>query len=171
MALPSTTLISGISRPIDLIAKNFVRPPSPECYEDNETITVRLVSEGSAPLNFSTNPATITVTVTGPVPATHTATVNTGTLATFDSLDVLVTNTGDFSVLGRYDMLATVDVSGDTILTNNNTTDIVWIGFLTEDFETFTPGGNGIIFPTDFWLMDGAGLLLLPLLLLCGVGM
>ena len=130
--------------PTDLVAQNFVRPPSPECYDDNETITVRIVSNGSSPLDLSTNPATVNVQVLGPNPNSYSATVNTGILAPLDSIDVLITTTGDFSVNGKYDLIANVDVAGDADTLNDITTDIVWAGFFAEDFETFLPGGNGV---------------------------
>ena len=90
------------------------------CY-NVETVAVRVKNNSIDPINFSTNPLTVTVNVTGPVTANYTATVNTGTLASGATQDVTMNSpaTLNMTSLGVYSFTITTSVSGDANPANN----------------------------------------------------
>ena len=83
------------------------------CYTNAETVTVRIRNGNTATHNFVTNPVTVNVTVTGAVTQNLTRTVNTGTLASDGTLDVVFTTPLNMSVAGVYTFNATTVLTGD----------------------------------------------------------
>ncbi len=88
------------------------------CYSATEPITIQIKNYGSTTLNFSTNPATITCNITGPVNSTLTASP-TGTVAPGAVMNVLLIGTADMSVNGTYTINATMSTSGDPNAAND----------------------------------------------------
>lgn len=104
---------------VDILATSLVNPVTKTCYTNAETVTMRLTNGSSSVHDFSVNPVTITVNVTGAATATLNATVNTGTLATGATLDVNTSSTLDMSAAGVYTFNAYHVTTGDTNLSND----------------------------------------------------
>ena len=77
---------------------------------------------GFAPIDFALNPATVTVSVTGPVTQVYSETVSTGILPPNATLDVTVLGPMllDMSLPGVYSFATTATVAGDQNTTNDN---------------------------------------------------
>ncbi|MBW7953011.1 MAG: hypothetical protein H3C56_10800, partial [Chitinophagaceae bacterium] len=91
------------------------------CY-NTETITVRIKNNSIDPINFATNPVTVTVNVTGAATATYSTVINTGTLLSDSSMNVTMvspSSTIDMSVVGSYNFEMITSVTGDVNTTND----------------------------------------------------
>ncbi|MFM8918360.1 MAG: hypothetical protein ACKOGP_11575, partial [Bacteroidota bacterium] len=104
--------------PTDLGAYGIVNPVNGQCHTTQQTVTARVRNFGTQPLDFSVNPATITVNVSGPTNANFTTTINTGTLAVNTNLDVLMPGTFNMSVLGNYTFAVSASVLNDGDISN-----------------------------------------------------
>jgi hypothetical protein len=98
---------------IDLSAVSLINPTVKVCYSNAETITVRITNNSGSPINFATNPVTVTLNVTGPVTTTLTSVVNTGTLASLATQDVTFAGTVNMSAPGTYTFNASTSAAGD----------------------------------------------------------
>src|SRR6185436_6609541 len=83
------------------------------CYTSSETVTIRIRNSDINPINFVTNPVTVTTNVTGAVTQTLTAVVNTGSLGAGLSMDVPMTGTLNMGSTGVYTFNAFTTVAGD----------------------------------------------------------
>jgi parallel beta-helix repeat protein len=92
---------------------------SQTCLSTTETVSVTVRNQGLSALNFATNPATVTVSVTGPVTATLTGSISTGSLAVGATRTVVLTPTLDMSALGTYTFAITATVAGDQDTSND----------------------------------------------------
>lgn len=104
---------------VDLIAISLLNPVVKTCYTNAETVTMRIQNGSSSLHDFSVNPVTLTINVTGATTATLNATVNTGTLASGATLDVNMSTTLDMSAVGTYTINGYLVASGDTNLGND----------------------------------------------------
>ncbi|MEL6671984.1 MAG: GEVED domain-containing protein [Bacteroidota bacterium] len=154
MAIDDVNLF--VPPPIDMAAVEVVTPNAAACYTPAEDIIIQVRNEGNNVIDFSVNPMTVTVDVTGASTQNFSTTVNTGTLAVLGTQDVLVTSAGDFSAVGIHAITATVAVAADTVATNDSTfaqpeqLPVVTAPYF-EDFETFIVGGNGTIQNNNGW--------------------
>ena len=99
---------------IDLGAVVLRSPVQQTCFSNTETVTVSIRNYGANTHNFVTNPVTVNAAVTGPNATAFTPVViNAGTLASGDSLDVVISTTYDMSAAGTYSFTATAVVTGD----------------------------------------------------------
>ena len=136
-----------------------VLPSGAACLSAAEEVTVLVRNEGGASLDFSLNPFTATVDMTGTASQTFTsAVVNSGVLAPLDTLEVTVTTTADLSAVGIYSFTASHDMTGDQNNANDTTLGSteslpVQSAPLTEDFETFTVGAPGVL--ANGWVKTG----------------
>ena len=89
------------------------------CYTANETVMVEISNYGATAHDFSANPTTVTVQVTGTVTATLTATVNTGTLPPLGTLSVPMAPTVNMTANGAYAMQAYSNTVGDPVAFND----------------------------------------------------
>jgi hypothetical protein len=124
---------------------NIIPPPSidinvramtspvlpPNCYTNCEPVNVRLRNDGLNPIDFSINPMTVSVNVTGVNPQLLSTTINTGTLLVGDSMLVTVNNCYDMSAFGTYNFRPYANIASDgnvfndslnVITINNNNT-------------------------------------------------
>jgi len=143
------------------LAAMGVLPVGPACLSAAEEITVVVRNEGGQTLDFSVNPFSVTVDVTGVATATYTSpVVNTGTLAPLATLSVSVTSAADLSVLGIYNFEASHNMTGDQDVSNDTTLGSaeslpILSAPITEDFETFTTGSPGTL--ANGWTVNGGG--------------
>ncbi len=107
--------------PIDLAPLALATPTATQgCYSAAETVSVTVVNQGSQPLNFATNPATVTAVVTTPGGSqTLTGSITSGTLAAGATQTVTLAPTLDMSALGTYSFAITATVTGDQMTSND----------------------------------------------------
>ncbi|MGA1330185.1 MAG: right-handed parallel beta-helix repeat-containing protein, partial [Bacteroidia bacterium] len=113
------------------------------CPAPGQAMTATIRNVGLVAFDFSLDPATITVSVTGPIPQTFTATINSGILDTASTMTVTVTNLLDLSIGGAYTLAGNLSVLTDGNNANNASTGTtnVQVAFpspLTEDFNSGT---------------------------------
>jgi len=98
---------------LDMGATALVAPAALGCYTSAETVTVTIKNFGTALIDFTVNPTTVTTDVTGAVTQTLNATVNSGTLASGSSTNVNMSTTLDMTTTGTYTFNAYTTVTGD----------------------------------------------------------
>ncbi|HNW68862.1 MAG TPA: choice-of-anchor J domain-containing protein [Bacteroidales bacterium] len=138
---------------LDMSAQALVAPQTTGCYTAAETVTIQIKNIGVTAIDFSVNPTTVTVNVTGAVTQTLNATVNTGTLAPGATQDVNMATTLDMTTFGTYtfDAYTTVvgdgNASNDAMATATRTViapvslpqSVDFTGFTSADLTTFFP--------------------------------
>ena len=105
----------------DLAPTALVAPTATQgCYGAAEAVTVTVKNLGAAIIDFTANPATVTVGVTGGTTATLTGTITSGTLAAGITQNVTLTAGGsntngtlDMTATGTYTFALTATVTGD----------------------------------------------------------
>ena len=90
-----------------------------ECLSNNDSIYVQVVNTVS-PVNFATDPLTVSYDVTGPANTAGNVVINSGTLAVNDTLTVWVGGI-DLSQVGTYNLKAWTDTSSINQITSNDT--------------------------------------------------
>ncbi|TAE60289.1 MAG: hypothetical protein EAZ89_01680, partial [Bacteroidetes bacterium] len=120
--------------PIDMGAVTIVSPTAPSCYSASDTVKVRVQNFGTQAIDFSVNPVTVNLVVTGANPQTVQATVNTGTLALLATQDISVTGV-NLSQVGTSTFKAFTSVTGDPNAFNDSTSgSVLTIPTLTTAF-------------------------------------
>lgn len=106
--------------PINIGATSLITPQQGSCFSATEQVIVAVKNFGSSALNFATTPLTLTSSVSGPNPLSFPSKiVNTGSLAPFTSMNVVVSTAYDMSVNGNYTFNASAAISGDGDLLND----------------------------------------------------
>jgi hypothetical protein len=110
---------------LDLSAISLVTPTPKSCFSNAEPVTVTIRNVGSAAVDFTLNPATVTVNVSGavtqtlPVIALNNNSLNGGSpLAPGATLNILVGNL-NMTTLGTYTFNGTITTTGDSKIVNN----------------------------------------------------
>lgn len=120
--------------PFDLGVTSFLRPlASKKCFtNNNDTIVARVRNSGANAINFSTNPATITVISNGPTNSSFNLVLNNGTLASNTSQDYTVTTNYNMTVGGSYLIKGYTTFTQDNFPANDTTiTTINRVAFFT----------------------------------------
>ncbi|KAA9340916.1 beta strand repeat-containing protein [Adhaeribacter soli] len=167
-------IILGTPATNDLGVTALVNPVSTGCYGNAENVTVTIRNNGSSPINFATNNATVRVNTSGATAAALTATVNTGTLAAGATQNVSV-GTINMLATGTYNLKAFTSINGDTDNYNDTITiarsvaprvtlpQVVWFdGFTGSNLATVYPGwteasGTTPSGTTSNWTSDDFG--------------
>jgi parallel beta-helix repeat protein len=89
------------------------------CYTANEPVTIRIRNNSTSAINFAVNPVTVTVNITGAVNQTLTRTLNTGSLQSDSTLDVLMSPTLNMTTAGDYIFNAYTTVANDANTAND----------------------------------------------------
>lgn len=138
---PDMKLEYVIPPAFDVSIDEFTQPDIQNCPGSSEFVTVKIKNEGAAPINLTSQPITVNVSVSGSNPTTFgTVTVNSGTIAPGGSRTVTVSNSYDMSAIGSYSFSASLTMNNDFNLSNNQKNYTVKVGgFPTagEDFESF----------------------------------
>jgi hypothetical protein len=94
---------------------------SPACYSATEPVIVQIRNAGTAALDFTANPATVTVVVTLPGGTTQTfmGTITTGTLASGATQNLTLGGVLNMTTLGTYSFAITATATGDGNTGNN----------------------------------------------------
>lgn len=103
---------------LDMGAAALVTPVTPGCYGGSENVSVSVTNFGTAPIDFSVNPVTVTVNVTGAATQTLSTTLTTGTLAA-NASQTVTAGTLNMNTGGNYIFNATTAVTGDGDAYNN----------------------------------------------------
>ncbi|NTX00035.1 MAG: hypothetical protein HGB35_08955 [Geobacteraceae bacterium] len=98
---------------LDMSAFALVSPLSTGCYTSSESVSITIKNNGTATVDFTVNPVTVTTNVTGAATQSLSAVVNTGSLAAGLTQDVLMTTPLDMTVAGTYTFNAYTSVVGD----------------------------------------------------------
>lgn len=112
-----STLTAGLN-----FSANSLTTPSvitSGCYTTTETVTIKIRNSSTVTHNFATNPVLVTVNITGAVTQTLTKTVNTGTLNSDATLDVVMNTTLNMSTPGTYTFNANTSLTGDVNTAND----------------------------------------------------
>ncbi|MBO2008647.1 T9SS type A sorting domain-containing protein [Hymenobacter negativus] len=109
---------------VDIAAGILVAPAQTStnnCFGSAEAVTVQIRNAGSTTIDFSVNPATVSVVVTGPgTPGTLApVTINTGILAPGATQNVTLASTVNLSTAGTYSFAITATATGDGNAANN----------------------------------------------------
>lgn len=137
------------------LATTKIVSPSFGCTAEDYIVRVRNV--GTTAIDMSATPIDVNASVSGAVNTVYpTVSVNTGTLAVNDSLDIII-GTVNTAGPGTYAFSASATVAGDGNLTNDTAVDTVVTGAIYtvnyfEDFDGTTPAAG--------WV--GQGVLLYP---------
>ena len=113
------------------------------CPAAGQPLTATIRNVGASAFDFSLDPATISVSVSGPIPQTFSVTINSGILDTASNLTVNVTNLLDLSIGGTYTLGGNLSASTDGNVANNANTGTVVVQVAnpspyTQDFNTGT---------------------------------
>ncbi|MBU6119607.1 T9SS type A sorting domain-containing protein [Hymenobacter siberiensis] len=131
----------------DLAPVALVAPAtSSTCYSPTEAVSVSIRNAGTGTLNFSLNPATITVVVTPPSGTTQTltTTINTGTLASGTAQTVTLPTTLNMTAVGTYSFAITATVTGDGNTSNDQLTPAPTRTVATPVAGTLAPAASAI---------------------------
>lgn len=107
---------------IDMQAVSLETPVAGKGCYGKEVATIKVRNNSSVPIDFSVNPVTVTVNVTGAATAAVTKTLTTGMLAAGATMDVLLDGTADsidMSTAGTYVFAAKTTTTGDAKLLND----------------------------------------------------
>lgn len=119
----ATGSFTTLAPAVDLQAQQLQAPANVAsgCYPSLNTVTIRIRNNGTGALDFSTNNATISASVTGPNPLTFTPVVlSTGTLAPGSTQDVVVSTTYNMSAAGTYTFSASALLATPDVVTSND---------------------------------------------------
>ncbi len=121
----ATATVTILAPPVDVRALALVSPVTgTSCVSGLQTVTVRVENAGTEPLDFSTDPVTVTVNVTGAATQTYSTVINSGAnLAAGATLDVNLTTTLDMSTPGTYNFAVSVTTPNDTNNGNDTRTE------------------------------------------------
>jgi parallel beta-helix repeat protein len=133
---------------------------SASCPAAGQPLTATIRNVGASAFDFSLDPATVSVSVSGPIPQTFSVTINSGVLDTASIMTVTVTNLLDLSIGGTYSLGANLSASTDGNVANNANTGTVVVQVAnpspyTQDFNTGTAIPAG--FTTSMFLNSTAG--------------
>jgi len=111
---------AGMAVTADVGITQLVRPLTAGCHGTADSVVVRLQNFISDPIDFTTDPVTITAFTTGANPVSFPPVViNTGSLAGNTAMDVVVSTTYNFSAAGTHTFHAYADLTADNVATND----------------------------------------------------
>ncbi len=109
----------GTPPSVDLATTALVSPVAPGCLTSAETVEVTIQNASTTTIDFSVDSAVVSVNITGPNPTVLNLTLNSGTLASGASQNVVLSTTYDMSASGTYDFEASVNATADGLNTND----------------------------------------------------
>jgi hypothetical protein len=112
-----STLTTGLNFAAEALLTPAVN--SKGCYTASEQVTIRIRNNRTTTHNFTTNPVTVTVNVTGASTQTVSTTINVGSLPSDSTLNVVMTQSLNMSVAGTYTIDARTVLAGDVNASND----------------------------------------------------
>jgi hypothetical protein len=129
---------------IDMQAQALTAPLTTGCYTSTQPVIVSIKNNSPVTIDFSLNPTTVTVNVTGAITTTLTVVVNTGTLAAGANQAVAMGNV-NMSALGTYTFNGNTAVTGDGVPGNNAFTAVnitISAGTVSSNLASICAGGS-----------------------------
>lgn len=111
----------------------LVNPVTAGCHSSGESVDVTVTNNGLNAIDFTVNPMTINVDVTGASTQNFNVVINTGTLGSGASANFNVTTACDLTTAGTHNFSVTTSLTGDGDNTNDNYT----AGVDVADINTF----------------------------------
>ncbi|MBS4044176.1 MAG: right-handed parallel beta-helix repeat-containing protein, partial [Chitinophagaceae bacterium] len=110
-AFEFSTLTAGVN----FSAQSLVSPiiNSNGCYTNSETLTIKIRNSSSASHDFTTAPVIVNVDITGAITLNLKDTINTGTLASDSTMNVVISANLNMSTIGTYNFAASTILAGD----------------------------------------------------------
>ena len=133
---------------------SIVSPALGECPQSSYDITVKITNKGGYPLNFASTPATILLQSTS-LNLNQTITVNTGTIATLNSMDKVLTSGVVIPSNQPVDFTIIINYPGDTQHANDTLRQNFTLEYIIPDYEEDFSNG-----PSQTWTIEqisGAG--------------
>jgi gliding motility-associated-like protein len=125
---------------VDVGATALVNPTTPYCGSSNQSVIVTITNFSASTINFTVNNVTVNVSVTGAsIQTFNSPVINTGSLASGASMNVLVTTVCDLSAIGIHSINATTVNFSDVNLSNNAMTQV---DVVVNDFPTTANAGS-----------------------------
>lgn len=110
----------GIPVSVDMGATVLVRPLTSGCHGSADSVVIRIQNYTGDPIMFSTDSVTVHAFTTGANPQVFTPVViNTGSVAAFGTMDVVVSVNYDLSAAGIHSFHAYTEMDGDNIALND----------------------------------------------------
>jgi len=160
---------------VDVGATTLVNPTSPICGNSNQPITVTIFNYSASTINFAVNNVTVNVSITGAsIQTFNSPVINTGSLASGASMNVLVTPSCNLSAIGVHTFNATTVNFSDGNAGNNampfidvTVTDVPTTAIAGIDQTFCIPNanlsGNVPTVGTGSWsLISGSGIITTP---------
>lgn len=161
---PNIQITFAPTAALDMGATALVLPSASGCYGSSENVTVRIKNFGTALIDFTSDPCTLSASVSGPNPTTFTDVIlNSGSLASGATQDVVVSSSYDMSAAGTYTFDASTTVLGDGTPANDampsaNRTVVSPVSLpQAVDFTGFTGANLTTVFP-NWYEAAGASL-------------
>ena len=112
------------TNPLDIAPIALASPSAGgTCGGGSVPVQVTIRNSGTSLIDFSVNPVTVNVVVTGPIgPQNLSVVVNSGTLATNTNMNVTTTANADLSAQGTYTFAISAVLTGDSNPANNTLT-------------------------------------------------
>jgi len=109
---------------LDVAFTNLISPATTGCYSASQNVTAEIQNAAAAALDFTVNPVTVVVNVTGTVTQSFTVTINNNTLNGGVPLPPTATlnvpmGTLNMSAAGTYTFNGTTTLTGDGTASNN----------------------------------------------------
>jgi len=133
---------------------SIVSPALGECPQSSYDITVKITNKGGYPLNFASTPATILLQSTS-LNLNQTITVNTGTIATLNSMDKVLTSGVVIPSNQPVDFTIIINYPGDSQHANDTLRQNFTLEYIIPDYEEDFSNG-----PSQTWTIEqisGAG--------------
>lgn len=125
---------------VDVGATALVNPTTPYCGSSNQSVIVTITNFSASTINFTINNVTVNVSVTGAsIQTFNSPVINTGSLASGASMNVLVTTVCDLSAIGTHSINATTVNFSDVNASNNAMTQV---DVVVNDFPTTSNAGS-----------------------------
>lgn len=126
--------------PQDIGITRLVSPDNDKCMGATEEVTLEIKNFGTAAINYSTTPVTISGEVSGPNPAIFPPLVlNTGILNPDETQLVTIASSYDMSQSGEYVITAYTQMNGDGFLPNDTLPPTPVVNLLSGGYASVSP--------------------------------
>ncbi len=105
---------------LDVGITELLSPSDQGCLGNSENLLVRVKNSGLDSLDFQRDSLILQIGISGPLPQNYARVLDSGFLAPQESLDVLVSDSADFSLPGTYEIQAYLEIAGDSIPINDS---------------------------------------------------
>ena len=119
--------IHSVTGQIDMGAMTIMSPSSTVCPSNMSSIVVRIKNYARTTIDFSKNPVTVAVSMTGASAQNFSTVVSSGTLACNTVLDVKVTTLANLTLTGKHDLYFYTSVLGEANAINDGRREFIQV--------------------------------------------